>query len=103
MTNFKVGFQEGLIHDQSRRSWADDGPRPIRWSAWYPANGSAIERTLTTPPGNPLFVIGTVARDATINEQCERFSVVLLSHGTGGTPRASVGWRNAWLLPAILF
>jgi predicted dienelactone hydrolase len=91
MANFKVGFQEGLIHDQGRRSWADDGPRPIRWSAWYPANGSAIERTLTTPPDDPLFVIGTVARDATINEHYERFSVVILSHGTGGTA-TSLGW-----------
>jgi predicted dienelactone hydrolase len=91
MAKFKVGFREGLIHDRTRPSWSEDCPRPIRWSAWYPASASAIEQSVTIPPDRPTFVMGTVARDADLNDGFERFPVVLLSHGTGGTA-TSLGW-----------
>ena len=91
MATFKVGFREGLIHDQARRNWSGDGPRPIRWSAWYPTNAAAIEQPVAIPPANPLFVMGAVAREADLDDHLRCFPVILLSHGTGGTA-SSLGW-----------
>jgi len=87
----KVGFVEGLIWDSARTNWDGDGPRPIRWSAWYPADPAAIERVVSLPLDDPLFVMGRVARDAALSDAAKTFPVVLLSHGTGGTA-ASLGW-----------
>lgn len=91
MTCFKVGFWEGMASDPQRRNWSDNGPRPIRWSAWYPARNEAVEQVVTIPTASPLFVMGSVAREASLNADYERFPVVLLSHGTGGTA-SSLGW-----------
>lgn len=88
---YKVGFRQGHLHDPARQNWSGDGPRPIRCSTWYPAVSNAVEQSIAVPPSNPLFLMGIVARDAMINQECERFPVVLLSHGTGGTA-ASLGW-----------
>ena len=86
-----VGFVEGLIWDSGRTNWDGDGPRPIRWSAWYPADAAAIESVVALPPDERLFVMGRVARDAALSFEPRTFPVVLLSHGTGGTA-ASLGW-----------
>ncbi|MGA0562134.1 alpha/beta hydrolase family protein [Ancylobacter sp. VNQ12] len=88
---FKVGFRQGVLDDPTRRDWDDDGPRPIRWSAWYPAMSEAVERRVELPPDAPLFVMGDVAREAPLARQERPFPVVLLSHGTGGTA-AGLGW-----------
>jgi predicted dienelactone hydrolase len=96
---FKVGFRQGAIQDPERQNWSGDGPRPIRWSAWYPAVEAAIERTVTLPPDHPKFVMGAVARDACLNEGSDRFPLVLMSHGTGGTA-ASLGWLAGSLAAA---
>lgn len=99
MGEFKVGFRVGHAYDPTRQNWSNTGPRPIRWSAWYPAVRDAVEKSRAVPPSNPLFLMGTVAYDAAINEECERFPVVLLSHGTGGTA-TSLGWMAQALAAA---
>ncbi|WEX89882.1 dienelactone hydrolase [Sinorhizobium garamanticum] len=91
MKTFKVGFREGVIIDPQRRTWSGDGPRPIAWAAWYPADDAASELLTLIPAVSPLFIMGTVARDAALSEDQERFPIVLLSHGTGGTA-SSLGW-----------
>jgi predicted dienelactone hydrolase len=83
----KVGLKTGLLFDASRKSWAGDGPRPVRWTAWYPASDDAIEIDEKTDE----FVIGTLARDAAVNAQRSVYSTVLLSHGTGGAA-ISLSW-----------
>ncbi|MDX3927323.1 MAG: dienelactone hydrolase [Shinella sp.] len=90
-SKFKVGFREGTLYDHRRRSWSDDGPRPIQWSAWYPAQDTAIEKPFHMPPASPLFIMGSVAKDTHLNDDEECYPVVLLSHGTGGTA-SSLGW-----------
>ncbi|MBY0360943.1 MAG: dienelactone hydrolase [Phreatobacter sp.] len=88
---FKVGFHTGQAVDAHRPHWSGDGPRPLRWSAWYPAVDSAIESPFGVPPGAPLFWMGSVAPGAGLSPVVPRYPVVLLSHGTGGTA-ASLGW-----------
>lgn len=91
MESSKIGYRQGHAYDASRRNWSNDGPRPIRWHAWYTASPDAVERPLAVPSTEPLFLMGTVARDAPINEKWRQYPVVLLSHGTGGTA-TSLGW-----------
>ncbi len=91
MSQLKVGFRQGLVFDHDRRNWLGDGPRPIRWSAWYPAAENAIEKVVAVPPECPFFIMGKVGLGAELCKESERLPVILLSHGTGGTA-ASLGW-----------
>lgn len=83
----KVGLKTGSLFDASRKSWAGDGPRPVRWTAWYPASDDAIEIDEKTDE----FVIGKLARNAAVNSQRSSYPTVLLSHGTGGAA-ISLSW-----------
>lgn len=97
---FKAGFGEGSAADQERSNWSGDGPRPLTWAAWYPAADAAVEEPgLIGPPNRPLFVMGSVARGAGLSERAERWPVVLLSHGTGGTANG-LGWLGCRLAAA---
>jgi predicted dienelactone hydrolase len=83
-----VGFTEGLSFDEGRPNWDGSGPRPLKWSAWYPAIESAVERPLFE---SSWFQIGPVASDADILSAGKQYPLVLLSHGTGGVT-AGLGW-----------
>lgn len=81
-----VGFRQGRFEDSARTNWDGDAPRPLSWSAWYPASDDASERELfTSPTAESWFAMGPAARDAPINPARRRYPTVLLSHGTGGT------------------
>ena len=90
----KVGYRTGLMVDTARLDWDGAGPRPIRWSAWYPAAKAAAG----APPEPGLFELGPVVEHAALSDQAP-FSTVLMSHGTGGSPE-SLGWLAAALAPA---
>ncbi|MCB8875994.1 alpha/beta hydrolase family protein [Acidisoma silvae] len=83
----KVGLRTGLLLDNTPTSWSEDAPRPVRWSAWYPASDDAI----AIVEKSDLFDIGTIARNAAINNRRPTYSTVLLSHGTGGAA-ISLNW-----------
>lgn len=89
--SFKVGFRQGLCPDPVRSSWSGDGPRPLRWSVWYPAHPAVETVAAEMPPGARYYLLGELALDAAPAAVVERLPVVLLSHGTGGTA-ASLGW-----------
>lgn len=80
------GYRTGVIWDVSRSNWQNNGHRPIAWSAWYPAED--VEKA--EPPSGQFFELGNVIWEATLAPK-ERFPVILLSHGTGGTAE-SLGW-----------
>ncbi|MEM9438771.1 MAG: dienelactone hydrolase [Pseudomonadota bacterium] len=83
-----VGYRTDLAVDASRQAWAGDAPRPVRWSAWYPCDPDASAPTLHNL--GP-FQVGALFPGARLAPDIERYPVVLLSHGTGGSPE-SLGW-----------
>ncbi len=91
-----VGFRTGLVLDEERRNWTGDSPRPLRWSAWYPAAEGAVETEITVPPGRALYSLGLLGVDAPLSETQARYPVVMLSHGTGGSA-SGLGWLAAAL------
>lgn len=82
----RVGYRTGLADDGARPGWQDDGPRPLAWSAWYPCSDDAA----AVPPPERFFDLGDVRVDATMAEGGP-LPIVLLSHGTGGSPEGT-GW-----------
>ncbi len=94
---YKVGFVEGHLFDDERNDWSGTGPRPIGWTAWYPAAPGARESThLLGPPDRPLFIVGQTAEGAPMEPSVGTWPVVLISHGTGGSA-AGMGWLGCRL------
>lgn len=77
-----IGFIKGLSFDHQRTNWNGDGPRPLKWAAWYPAADDASAQPSSTPS---WFQKEPVARDAALKSATAPFPLVLLSHGTGGS------------------
>lgn len=82
-----VGYRTGVELDPDRLDWNGTGKRPLAWAAWYPI--SSTEAVGNRPTGQ-FFDLGEVEANAELVPD-HRFPVVLLSHGTGGTPEA-LGW-----------
>jgi predicted dienelactone hydrolase len=60
---------------------------------WYPADGRAKEAAQTIgDPSAPLFEAGNAATNAKMAASPERFPLILVSHGTGGSAE-----QMAWL------
>ncbi|MGG7577288.1 alpha/beta hydrolase family protein [Rhizobium sp. Nf11,1] len=84
----KLGFREGILYDDRRLDWDAAGPRPVRWSLWYPAADNAQECEIQE---RSWFRKAAVARDAPIRPSDRPYPLVLLSHGTGGSA-AGLEW-----------
>ncbi|MEM9589981.1 MAG: alpha/beta fold hydrolase, partial [Pseudomonadota bacterium] len=82
-----VGYRTGQFSDPNRRAWEGETARPLAWSAWFPTSSPGANAKHAM---NPVFQLGPVIADADLSDD-EKFSVVLLSHGTGGSPE-SLGW-----------
>jgi predicted dienelactone hydrolase len=80
-----VGFRQGLLDDATRSNWDGSGPRPLRWAAWYPADDAVEAQLRATDTTATWFAYGPAARDAALSRSRQRYPIVLLSHGTGGT------------------
>jgi predicted dienelactone hydrolase len=88
----KVGFRQGHLKDQLRPNWDGTGPRPLSWTAWYPTSDAAVEQERFLGPASPpWFTIGKMAAEAPLLATPNRYPVVLLSHGTGGSA-LGLGW-----------
>lgn len=88
-----LGYREGLISDPDRPAWRGGGPRPIGWSAWYPAAADAkVDEAFIGSPAAPFFILGPQARDGEPAIPPEGAPVALVSHGTGGS---AIGFQ--WL------
>lgn len=83
-----VGFSQGLSFDSKRTNWSGAGLRPLAWSAWYPADDSAIEVASTSPS---WFKQNAVAPNAPLKKSLNPLPLVLLSHGSGGVA-AGLEW-----------
>lgn len=72
--------------DTARRNWADDGPRPLNTTIWYPAATAVGADTVWIgPPNRREFMPGVATHDAPLSASHPRFPLIVLSHGTGGS------------------
>ena len=72
--------------DADRTRWDSTGKRPLETAIWYPAEAGAKQSASHLgPPGIPFFHLGWVALDAPLAVGEERWPLVVLSHGTGGS------------------
>ncbi len=83
-----VGFTEGLSFDAYRPNWDNDGPRPLRWFAWYPAVDTSQSQISSE---RTWFQTRPIVRDACLRPNQQAYPLVLLSHGTGGVA-AGLEW-----------
>ncbi len=83
-----VGFRQGRAYDRSRSNWDGTGPRPLGWAMWYPAANGIREEPVSA---DGWFSKAPVAVDAPVDRSRQRYPVVLLSHGTGGST-AGLDW-----------
>jgi predicted dienelactone hydrolase len=86
-TIFKVGMITRDFTDDQRRNWQGTAPRPLRTAIWYPANPTNIkeETIFGGPPDTEVFAPVTVAAGAEVSNTKQKYPLVLLSHGTGGS------------------
>jgi predicted dienelactone hydrolase len=71
-----------------------NGDSTLRLIIWYPASGPEVQ-VATGPAGSPIFIAGTVAKDAPFADVA-RHPLILLSHGFGGSAR-----QMTWLGTAL--
>ena len=84
--------QRQLVTTERTASLRDAQHRnTVRITVWYPTSSEAPERPLVIGlPDKPLFDVGVVAPDAAL-ERDQRYPVIMLSHGFGGTAKM-MGW-----------
>ena len=92
-----VGMAMRDFVDETRKNWQGTGPRPLKTAIWYPAaRASKEEATFNGPPEKQVFVSYLVAKDAQISRKPQKYPLILLSHGTGGSASAMM-WLGYYL------
>jgi predicted dienelactone hydrolase len=83
----KVGMVTRNFTDENRKNWEGTAPRPLRTVIWYPAAATAAlsETIFGGPPDKEVFAPVTVAAGAEISLGLQKYPLILLSHGTGGS------------------
>lgn len=86
-TASKVGMVTHNFTDDNRKNWEGTAPRPVQTAIWYPANPTAtsVETIFGGPPDKEVFAPVTVAGGAEISGASQKYPLILLSHGTGGS------------------
>ena len=83
-----VGERRLIYEDLSRKSWIDSKKqRPLVTTIWYPAKKGTIEYSTNVS----IFQTGLSSQGAEISDEKDRYPLILLSHGTGGSA-ASIAW-----------
>jgi predicted dienelactone hydrolase len=99
---FKVGITSRIFHPQAQRNWRGAKHHELDVTIWYPAAQDSVEtQQVMGPEDAPLFLAGMAKKDARFpsggaQSSEQRWPVVLLSHGTGGS-----GMQLAWLGTAL--
>ena len=95
---YTVGVETRSFVDETRRNYANTGPRPLETVIWYPAAAGAVASVQPEPDSftRGMFVIEPNAPKAPLPEGNQRFPLIVLSHGTSSLAY-SMGWL-AWFL-----
>jgi len=72
--------------DDGRTAWRSTDPRPLRTAIWYPIDEAPQQETIFGGAAEGrIFVPFEVAPGAPISSRAEKYPLVILSHGTGGS------------------
>ncbi len=92
-----VGTASRAYVDDSRMSWDKKGPRPLTTTIWYPTVQSGEGVASAPTAGNPLFApLPPVIEGAVLAPNSQKYPLVLLSHGTGGSA-LGLAWLGRFL------
>jgi predicted dienelactone hydrolase len=80
--------------DDTRQNWAGTGPRPLRTAIWYPIDEPKERETIFG--GDAPFEAVTVAPGAPISHRAQKYPLIVMSHGTGGSA-VMLMWLGRWL------
>ena len=95
--NDHVGLATRVFQPKETRNWRGDEGKSLRCTIWYPASDTAVESPqVAGPPGSAIFDAGSAAPGAAFAPSLDKFPVVLLSHGSGGS-----ALQMAWLGTAL--
>jgi predicted dienelactone hydrolase len=106
-----VGVTTRVFHPKDKRNWRGDEQQDLRCTVWYPALDTAVETqqvieardpvggaaaTAGAPASAALFDAGIASPNAQFAPSLDKFPLVLLSHGAGGS-----ALQMAWLGTAL--
>jgi predicted dienelactone hydrolase len=94
---FKVGMTLRTFHPKAQRNWRGAQHQELRVTVWYPAAENAVETQQGIgAPDAPLFLAGKAAEHAAMAPALDKWPLIVLSHGTGGS-----AMQMAWLGTAL--
>jgi len=94
---YKVGVMNRQFTPPEPYDWRDAKTHALITNIWYPADTSAVEQSQWIgSPEAPFASAGKAARDAKPIATPEKFPLILLSHGIGGSSS-----MMAWLGSAL--
>ncbi len=92
-----VGFSFREFAAPDGYNWRGSKDRTLSGIVWYPSEDISGEKDqLVGPPDAPLFIAGRAAKDATLAPAFEKFPLIALSHGTGGSA-LQMAWLGTYL------
>jgi len=90
--SFEVGVASRHLLPPEPYDWRGAGSHSLFEVVWYPAESSAKAKPQLIPPvGTAIFHAAAAAPEAPMAASPGKFPLILLSHGTGGTPQ-SIAW-----------
>ncbi|HVG27428.1 MAG TPA: hypothetical protein VM865_07465 [Acidobacteriaceae bacterium] len=93
----RAGLTVRVFHPAAPRNWRNAEHKELRVTVWYPAAVTAGETPqVIGPPDAPQFLAGSAAEHAPFAPALERWPLILLSHGSGGS-----AMQMAWLASAL--
>jgi len=96
-TRFPVGVSQQTFHPPEPYNWRGAATKALRVTVWYPADAGAKEEPQFVGPSDaPFAFMGKAALDASLPAGSQRFPLIVLSHGTGGTA-GTLAWLGTEL------
>lgn len=94
---FKAGVVSRVFHPKVQRNWRGAEHQELDVTVWYPAAENAVEtQQMIGAPDAPLFLAGKAAEHAAMAPALDKWPLIVLSHGTGGS-----AMQMAWLGTAL--
>ena len=95
-----MGFSHRQFAGQGQAktyNWRGSETHTLDGIVWYPSeNGAGEKDQLIGPPDAPLFFAGRAAKDSVLAPAFNKFPLVALSHGTGGSAM-QMAWLGTYL------